>query len=108
MSAFDQTVLRPDAPAFPMVHDGSLSKNDEPGLSARQHAAILLRVPNSGVTWLDDMIRQRLKDDMYIAAVQGMLSNPMLHGKAQNAATTAQKIAVILMQAAYPTNEGTK
>lgn len=28
------------------------------GLTAQEHAAIQLRVPNSGTPWLDDMIRQ--------------------------------------------------
>ncbi|WP_368655437.1 hypothetical protein ABRY94_11940 [Castellaniella ginsengisoli] len=33
------------------------------GMSLRQYAAIKLRVPDSGIDWLDDMIRQSLRDE---------------------------------------------
>ncbi len=32
--------------------------HDTKGLSKREYAAILLKVPESGVAWLDDMIRK--------------------------------------------------
>lgn len=32
--------------------------NSGTGFSKREYAAILLKVPNSGVDWLDDMIRE--------------------------------------------------
>lgn len=45
------------------------------GLSAREYAAIKLRVPDSGTEWLDAMIRKSLRDDFAAKAVQGMLSD---------------------------------
>lgn len=32
--------------------------NNSNGFSKREYAAILLRVPDSGVDWLDDMIKE--------------------------------------------------
>ena len=45
-----------DDPAFPMWEP--TQGVWIPGLSAKQYAAIHLRVPSSGVDWLDDMIRE--------------------------------------------------
>ena len=39
------------------------------GMTLRQYAAIKLKVPDSGTDWLDDMIRQSLRDDF---ALQGI------------------------------------
>lgn len=44
------------------------------GLSAREHASIQLRVPNSGTPWLDEMIRASLRQEFAKAAMQGWLS----------------------------------
>lgn len=60
-------------PAFPvpgLQHDEAFN-----GMSLRQYAAIKLRVPDSGTEWLDDMIRQSLRDAMSAKAMQGMLAN---------------------------------
>ena len=40
-------------------------------LNAREHAAIQLRVPDSGTDWLDAMIRQSLRQEFAKAAMQG-------------------------------------
>lgn len=45
------------------------------GLSAREHAAIQLRVPNSGTPWLDEMIRQSLQQEFAKAAISGFMAN---------------------------------
>lgn len=51
-----------------------------PRMSSREYAAIELCVPDSGIDWLDDMIRQSLCDRFAGMALQGMLagveSNP--------------------------------
>ena len=47
-------------PAFPV---GSGDMRDPTGMTLRQYAAIKLKVPNSGVDWLDEMINQSLKND---------------------------------------------
>lgn len=42
----------------------------------RHYAAIALRVPDSGLDWLDKMITERLRDDLAAAALQGLLAWP--------------------------------
>lgn len=58
-------------PAFPPNHDPN---THEFGLTKRQYAAIKLKVPDSGEEWLDDMIRQSLRDDFAAKAMQGWIS----------------------------------
>ncbi len=43
------------------------------GMTLRQYAAIKLKVPNSGVDWLDEMINQSLKNDFASKAMQVLL-----------------------------------
>lgn len=45
-----------------------------PGMTLRQHAAIELRVPESGLEWLDRMIRRARYLDFAGQALNGMLS----------------------------------
>jgi hypothetical protein len=55
-------------PAFPVGNgwhqDTRGSTVEAAGMTLRQYAAIKLRVPDSGVDWLDEMIRQSLRDDL--------------------------------------------
>lgn len=67
-------MTNPNDPAFPLVfndkEDGFkpfLVENS--GLSAREHVAIKLCVPNSGAPWLDDMIRQAQRQQFAKAAL---------------------------------------
>ena len=59
-------------PAFPVQYS---NEADGPtvmphvGMTLRQYAAIKLRVPNSGTDWLDEMIRESLRDEL---AAKGM------------------------------------
>jgi hypothetical protein len=46
------------------------------GMTLRQYAAIKLRVPDSGNDWLDEMIRQSLRDEFAAKAMQAMLAHP--------------------------------
>ena len=54
-------------PAFPVQYS---NEADGPtvmphvGMTLRQYAAIKLRVPNSGTDWLDEMIRESLRDEL--------------------------------------------
>lgn len=43
--------------------------DDALGLTTIEHAAIALRVPQSGTPWLDDMIRQARRMDLAQAAM---------------------------------------
>lgn len=63
-------------PAFP-----ESTSQDGPygGMSLRQYAAIKLRVPDSGTDWLDDMIRQSLRTDLAVKAMQAFLSGHIAH-----------------------------
>ena len=54
--------------AFPNPH-----RTDQTGMSLREYAAIKLKVPDSGADWLDDMIRQSIRDDFAAKAMQGMM-----------------------------------
>jgi hypothetical protein len=67
-------------PAFPMP------SGDEPrvnttthyneGMSLRAYAAIKLRVPESGIDWLDDMISRAMRDDFAGQVLAGQESLP--------------------------------
>lgn len=51
--------------AFPVAGYINGHGNEIPGeygMTLREYAAIKLRVPNSGVDWLDDMIRESQRD----------------------------------------------
>ena len=54
-------------PAFPVVRNGIVLHG---GMTCRQHAAIALRVPDSGLPWIDAMIQRARRDDFakHIAA----------------------------------------
>ena len=59
-------------PAFPIP--GSYGTTYEHnGMSLRTYAAIKLCVPDSGIDWLDDMIRQSQRDRFAGQALAGML-----------------------------------
>lgn len=45
------------------------------GFTARQHAAIELRVPDSGLDWLDAMIEKRNLMDFAGQALQGLIAS---------------------------------
>lgn len=57
-------------PAFPGTEGNGLNHGC-PGLTARQYAAIHLRVPDSGEPWLDAMIKRSRHADLVAAALQG-------------------------------------
>ena len=62
-------------PAFPWCGDLNDCPTFNLGMTLRQYAAIKLRVPNSGTDWLDEMIRQSLRDELAAKAMQGLISN---------------------------------
>lgn len=59
-------------PAFPVADPIVESLN---GLTAREYAAIKLRVPDSGTEWLDAMIRKSLRDDFAAKVLPAVYSN---------------------------------
>lgn len=69
-------------PAFPRQESVLVGDAGWEGMSLRQYAAIKLRVPDSGLPWLDVMIEKSRRDDL------------------------AEKIAAIYMQDVAPGYEG--
>lgn len=48
-------------------------------MSLRQYAAIELRVPDSELDWLNDMIREARRLNLAGIAMQGLLTNSQVH-----------------------------
>lgn len=66
----------PHCPAAPLNELDQISGqvfDQHFGLTAREHAAIALRVPDSGNDWLDAMIRTAQRNDLAKAAMQGLM-----------------------------------
>ncbi|WP_186056528.1 hypothetical protein [Burkholderia gladioli] len=64
-------------PAFPRaIQRWNDSFENVEGMTLRQYAAIKLRVPDSGIDWLDDMIRTSMQDEFAAKAMQGLSANP--------------------------------
>lgn len=57
-------------PAAPTVPGSPFERGASLGFTAREHAAIALRVPASGTPWLDDMIRESLRNELAARAMQ--------------------------------------
>ena len=83
--------------AFPVPPDGYATDGHtmscipaSPGLTARQYAAIKLRVPDSGSPWLDEMIQKARRDAFAGEALAGALAYPgdAARGSAHNNAST--------------------
>jgi hypothetical protein len=51
-------------------------------MTLRQYAAIKLKVPDSGTDWLDDMIRESLRDDFAAKAMQSLIEKVVLRDQA--------------------------
>ena len=64
---------RGGTPAFPaLAHivDGEWEACSQfVGMTIREYAAIKLRVPKSGTDWLDEMIRESMRDDLAAKAM---------------------------------------
>lgn len=68
-------------PAFPQSEHSACTFFDGgktcDGMSLRAYAAIKLRVPESGVDWLDDMIRRAKRDEFAGQALIGICQSEM-------------------------------
>ena len=69
--------------AFPT---GYPSHRSQHGMSLRAYAAIKLCVPDSGLEWLDDMIRQAQRDRFAGQAIAGLAANSLLRDTPANLA----------------------
>jgi len=98
----DET-LSGDIPAFPIpMNEGEVwdyEKHGSPaGMTLRQYAAIKLRVPKSGLNWLDAMISESQRNDVVLHNLQAILScdkwNQLIALKAANSKLTMETIAM--------------
>lgn len=67
----DGPALPTETPQWP---DGQTRRGHD-GFSRRQHAATALRVPDSGLPWLDRMIQRSRRDEFAKAALSGLFAN---------------------------------
>lgn len=82
-----------EAPAFPTLDTADPALR--PGLTKREYAAILLRVPDSGDPDIDAMIRTARRQEIASAQMQGLLAsdqNGMWHAFAEGAANGADAL----------------
>ena len=74
-------------PAFPCETVGADEHGEYrlpwQGMTLRQYAAIKLRVPNSGTDWLDEMIRESLRDEMAGKAMPASYADYCEHADVQ-------------------------
>lgn len=75
--------------AFPFVEMNAEGQPTaiETGMTLRQYAAIKLRVPNSGTDWLDEMIRQSLRDELAAKAMQALVAGDLRPGTTEDEIT---------------------
>jgi metal-responsive CopG/Arc/MetJ family transcriptional regulator len=73
-------------------------------LSAREYAAIHLKVPNSGADWLDEMIETSLRNDLAAKAMQSYIADSDWRSKTMQAQTArvAYMVADAMRKAAKP------
>ena len=74
-------------PAFPCETVGADEHGEYrlpwQGMTLRQYAAIKLRVPNSGTDWLDEMIRESLRNEMAAKAMPECYADYCRHADVQ-------------------------
>ena len=76
-------------PAFPCEEVKCGTKVHNTGITLRQYAAIKLRVPQSGLPWLDEMIECARRDDLAALAVHAEFLSDSLPGPACDALVKA-------------------
>jgi len=77
--------------AFPNPH-----RTDMTGMTMQQYAAIKLKVPDSGIDWLDEMILKSIKDDF---AAKVLPQCCEVCGTKTTAAEEAYRVADAMMKA---------
>jgi hypothetical protein len=79
-------------PVTPTDRSGQIAPT-QLGMTLRQYAAIKLKVPNSGMDWLDAMIEQSLRDDFAAKAMQAAISGHISYYGHESNNWQAQDIA---------------
>ena len=84
--AFPGGAVRKTRPAHDPGADFRVTDITDPkqsGMTLRQYAAIKLRVPNSGTDWLDEMIRESLRNEMAAKAMPECYADYCRHADVQ-------------------------
>jgi hypothetical protein len=80
-------------PAHPCTRTSFGEMSDYNGLSKLEHAAILLRVPQSGDEQIDAMTREANRRDIAAMAVSSVISNVAYELTDQQVARTSAQVA---------------
>lgn len=89
-----------DSPAHPPSNYPSPGQaRNETGLTIRQYAAIHLKVPQSGLAWLDDMIMEARKHAAAVSALRSLTEGFSV--SAYGVAGTPANAAEIVSKAAW-------
>ena len=77
---------------------------DQEGMALREYAAIELRIPDSGIGWLDEMIAKAERRDIAVKAMQGMMSNSAVDVPPVSVMALAYEQADAMLPGARPGN----
>jgi len=95
-------------PAFPRTEDAVCHANrqfDLDGMTLRQYAAIKLKVPDSGLDWLDEMIVKAKRMEIAGQAVMRTVPNKKIGPDANKIASYAYEISDSIIGVAEEKNE---
>ncbi len=81
--------------AFPRYEFDSVAERfiAKGGMSLQEYAAIKLKVPDSGVDWLDAMIERSRRDDLAAMAMQGAAASEVTYTGFKQAAHDSYEMA---------------
>jgi len=88
-------------PAFPEHAGGMFGEHvtRTRGMTLRQYAAIRLKVPQSGLPWLDEMINEARRDAFAGQALAGLLADPSVTASEKCVAIAAMDYADAMIEA---------
>ena len=95
----DQTDGGPAFPCKAFADSRDTVETDFRGMTLRQYAAILLRVPQSGLPWLDEMIEQARRDAFAGQALQGLMAGSKTMETPERFALGASVVADAMIEA---------
>ncbi len=87
--------------AFPRYEFDSVAERfvEKGGMSLQEYAAIKLKVPDSGVDWLDAMIERSRRDDVAAMAMQGAAASNVTYSSERQAAFDSYEMADAMRKA---------
>lgn len=89
----------PAQPIYRSPHGMEIAQ-EQSGMTLRQYAAIKLKVPNSGTDWLDEMIRESLRNELEARAMAAIIAHPGgPAGRWEQCALDAHEVADAVLKA---------